>query len=157
KQGFLRSASALIQTVGRAARHIEGRVIMYADKITDAMRTAIDETDRRRAKQQTYNEEHGIEPVQIVKQIRDITEAVRRESVPEAAPGLTPTAALASLPPLEMDRVIRDLEKQMKEAARQLEFEKAAILRDQIMELRETMRLRRDESSEAITVADYNW
>ncbi len=154
KEGFLRSEQALIQTIGRAARHVEGRVIMYADRITEAMRRAIDETNRRRAIQQQYNEAHGIEPQQIVKQIRDLTESVRRRvAEPEAAPA--PAEALAALPPLELDRVIRDLEKQMKEAARMLEFEKAAMLRDQIMELREIMALRRSEEGR-VSLVDYN-
>ena len=154
KEGFLRSEQALIQTIGRAARHVEGRVIMYADRVTEAMRRAIDETNRRRAIQQQYNAEHGIEPQQIVKQIRDLTESVRRRvAEPEAAPA--PAEALAALPPLELDRVIRDLEKQMKEAARMLEFEKAAMLRDQIMELREIMALRRSEEGR-VSLVDYN-
>jgi len=143
KEGFLRSEQALIQTIGRAARHIEGKVIMYADHITDSMRRAIDETTRRRQVQHRYNQEHGIEPVSIVKQIRDLTESVRQHT---AAPAeVSPTEALASLPRLQLDAAIRDLEKQMKQAAKDLEFEKAAMLRDQIMELRQIMALREAE------------
>ncbi len=147
KEGFLRSEQALIQTIGRAARHIEGKVIMYADHITDSMRRAIEETARRRQVQHRYNQEHGIEPVSIVKQIRDLTESVRQHT---AAPAeVSPTEALASLPRLQLDAAIRDLEKQMKQAAKDLEFEKAAMLRDQIMELRQIMALREAEDEHA--------
>jgi excinuclease ABC subunit B len=135
KQGFLRSEVALIQTIGRAARHVRGKVIMYADKVTDAMRGAIDETNRRRAKQIAYNEEHGIEPVGIMKAVRDLTDqlAVRAVAEPQAEYRVK---GAAGLPKNEMQRVISELEKQMKEAAQNLEFEKAAVLRDQIFELR---------------------
>ena len=130
KEGFLRSDTSLIQTIGRAARHINGRVLMYADKITDSMRRAIDETNRRRKIQVAYNEEHHIVPASIVKAVRDITASLRRAEAPEAAESVTPAA---------LPRLIKDLEKQMKEAAQQLEFEKAALLRDQIFELREAL------------------
>jgi excinuclease ABC subunit B len=135
KQGFLRSETALIQTIGRAGRHVRGRVIMYADKITEAMRSAIDETDRRRAKQVAYNQEHGIEPVSIMKAVRDLTDqmAVRAVAEPQAEYRVK---GAAGLPKNELQRVIAELEKQMKEAAQNLEFEKAAVLRDQIFELR---------------------
>jgi excinuclease ABC subunit B len=135
KQGFLRSETALIQTIGRAARHVRGRVIMYADKVTEAMRSAIDETDRRRAKQVAYNQEHGIEPVSIMKAVRDLTDqmAVRAVAEPQAEYRVKGTAGL---PKNELQRVIAELEKQMKQAAQNLEFEKAAVLRDQIFELR---------------------
>ena len=135
KQGFLRSETALIQTIGRAARHVRGRVIMYADKVTEAMRSAIDETDRRRAKQVAYNQEHGIEPVSIMKAVRDLTDqmAVRAVAEPQAEYRVRGTAGL---PKNELQRVIVELEKQMKQAAQNLEFEKAAVLRDQIFELR---------------------
>ncbi len=138
KQGFLRSDTALIQTIGRAARHVEGTVIMYAEKVTDAMQAAIDETNRRRAKQIAYNEAHGIEPQSIVKAVHDLTERVKTQTA--AAAGI-PTAA--ELPGDELERLIRQLEDQMKAAAAELEFEKAALLRDQIFELREILALQR--------------
>ena len=135
KEGFLRSGTALIQTIGRAARHIDGRVIMYADKVTDSMRRAIDETNRRRAKQVAYNQEHGIEPVSIVKAVRDLTDQMAMRMVAEPQ-GEYRVKGAAGLPKNEMQRVIGEMEKQMKEAAKNLEFEKAAVLRDQIYELR---------------------
>ncbi len=135
KQGFLRSATALVQTIGRAARHVNGRVIMYADQVTDAMRTAIDETNRRRAKQIAYNEARGIEPVSIVKAVRDLTDQMASRAVAEVQ-GEYSVRGAAKLPVPELKRVINELEASMKEAARDLEFEKAAALRDQIFELR---------------------
>jgi len=132
KEGFLRSDTALIQTTGRAARHVNGTTIMYADRITNSMKRAIEETDRRRQVQIKYNEEHGIVPATIVKQVRDLTDRVRSQAAPDHEPGLT----LAQLPNDELARLIRELGKQMKMAARDLEFEKAALLRDQIFELR---------------------
>ena len=135
KEGFLRSDTALIQTVGRAARHVNGTAIMYADRITDSMQRAIEETERRRDIQVAYNEEHGIVPATIVKEIRDLTDRVRRETAPEQEPGM----ALANLPKDELARLIRELEKQMNAAAKALEFEKAAMLRDQIFELRASL------------------
>jgi excinuclease ABC subunit B len=132
KQGFLRSDTALIQTIGRAARHVNGRVIMYAAKMSDAMKTAIDETNRRRAKQVAYNEAHGIVPMSIVKEIHDLTDRVRME-VEEAAPGYE----VGDIPRDELEKLIAGLEKEMKQAAKNLEFEKAAMLRDQVFELRE--------------------
>jgi len=137
KQGFLRSATALIQTIGRAARHIDGQVIMYADKITDAMRTAIDETNRRRAKQDAHNKAHNISPVGIVKAIRDITDRLA------AAAGATEGAqeGRAGRPASrmergELERLIEALENQMRASAKELEFERAAMLRDQVFEMR---------------------
>jgi excinuclease ABC subunit B len=133
KEGFLRSETALIQTIGRAARHINGKVIMYAGHISDAMQKAIDETNRRRAKQLAYNEKHGIVPTSIVKEVHDLTERVR------ASVATTATTELGRLPKTEIERMIKELEKQMKTAAQNLEFEKAALLRDQIFELRDTL------------------
>ena len=133
KEGFLRSETALIQTIGRAARHVDGKVIMYADQMTDSMQRAIEETNRRRAKQEAYNREHGIEPVSIVKAVRDLTDQVSIHAVAE------PQGAYRvrqDTPKAEITKIIAEMEKQMKEAARNLEFEKAAILRDQIYELR---------------------
>ena len=135
KQGFLRSNTALIQTIGRAARHVNGRVLMYADKITDAMRFAIDETNRRRAKQVAYNKAHGIEPVSIVKAVRDLTDQMASHAVGEDE-GEYKVKGIAGLPKKELTRVIDELENQMKQAARDLEFETAALLRDQVYELR---------------------
>jgi excinuclease ABC subunit B len=148
KEGFLRSGNSLIQTIGRAARHIEGKAILYADKMTDSMTLAIGETNRRRAIQEEYNREHGIEPRGIVKSIRDLTDRVRiiAETRPEygadgqggqdgrngAQLALDPSL----LPPDKLDELVRQVEKEMKEAAKALEFERAALLRDQLMELR---------------------
>jgi excinuclease ABC subunit B len=133
KEGFLRSGTSLIQTIGRAARHVQGRVIMYADKVTDSMRRAIDETNRRRKIQMDYNLAHGIEPVSIVKAVRDLTERLRA-----TAPADTPADADSGsgLSRAEAERVVRDLEREMRTAAQNLEFEKAAALRDQLFELR---------------------
>lgn len=132
KQGFLRSATALIQTMGRAARHLDGTVVMYADSITDAMRDAIAETDARRKKQRDYNTEHGIEPQAIVKEIHDLTERVRIATQEESALDVKPEA----MEPAALQKLINELEKEMKNAAQNWEFEKAAALRDQIFELR---------------------
>ncbi|MDX9956782.1 MAG: excinuclease ABC subunit UvrB [Anaerolineae bacterium] len=132
KQGFLRSATALIQTMGRAARHLDGTVIMYADSITDAMRDAIAETDARRKKQRDYNAAHGIEPQAIIKEIHDLTERVRIATQEESALDLKPEA----MEPAALQKLINELEKEMKTAAQNWEFEKAAALRDQIFELR---------------------
>jgi excinuclease ABC subunit B len=133
KEGFLRSGRSLIQTIGRAARHVNGQAVMYADTITNSMRYAIDETNRRRATQVKYNQEHGIVPASIVKEIRDLTDRVRMvaEEKPEYRVG--------EIPKGEALRLIKELEKQMKAAAAELEFEKAAILRDQIIELRRNL------------------
>ena len=153
KQGFLRSATALIQTIGRAARHVNGRVIMYADQITDAMGTAIEETNRRRAKQQAFNEANGIVPVSIVKTVRDITERLTSGArvVAEGSAGYAvDRKASSGMPKTELQRLINELEKQMKQAAKDLEFEKAAALRDQIFELKghPGRRIRPDTSPE---------
>lgn len=138
KEGFLRSDSALIQTIGRAARHIEGKVIMYADKMTDSMKRAIDETTRRREKQARHNQEHGIVPQQIVKQIRDLTDRVKAMTAEagEAETESKDKSAVANLPVERLAKMIKEMEKEMKNAAQALEFEKAAALRDQLFELR---------------------
>ena len=135
KEGFLRSDTALIQTIGRAARHVEGKVIMYADKVTDSMRRALDETNRRRQKQVNYNEAHGIQPVSIFKAVRDLTDQLSVRAVAELK-GEYKVKGAGGLPKSDLQRVISELEKQMKEAAKNLEFEKAAALRDEIFELR---------------------
>jgi excinuclease ABC subunit B len=136
KEGFLRSTTALIQTIGRAARHVRGQVLMYADKSTASMKRAIDETTRRRAIQIAHNEEHHIIPAGIVKSVRDLTARLR--AVAEEK-GEYQAASPAQLPKDELARLIKELEKQMKEAAHNLEFEKAALLRDQIFELRQAL------------------
>jgi len=133
KEGYLRSNRSLIQTIGRAARHLEGRVIMYADKVTLSMQHAIDETYRRRKIQEEYNREHGIEAASIVKSIRDITDHVRMVAEEKAE---YDAGVPASLPKDELLRMVKELESQMKAAAKALEFEKAAALRDKVVELR---------------------
>ncbi|MGQ9888208.1 MAG: excinuclease ABC subunit UvrB [Aggregatilineales bacterium] len=136
KEGFLRSEQALIQTIGRAARHVEGSVIMYADTITDSMRRAIDETNRRRAIQEAYNAAHGIVPTAIVKQVRDLTDRVRTMVAEEMKADVGDAALLERMSVEEINRMIKELEREMRSAAQALEFEKAAVLRDQITELR---------------------
>ena len=135
KEGFLRSGTALIQTIGRAARHVSGRVIMYADRITDSMKFAIDETNRRRAKQVKYNEENGIIPVSIHKAIHDLTEEMSPKAVAEMR-GEYKAKSVMDMPRNEIQKIINEMEKQMKEAAKNLEFEKAAALRDEMYELK---------------------
>jgi excinuclease ABC subunit B len=146
KEGFLRSDTALIQTIGRAARHMDGMVIMYADTITGSMERAIQETQRRRDRQIAHNNQYGITPVGISKQVRDLTDRLRmvaeeRGEYVVQGKNVVHTRASASIPPDEVHRVIKDLEKQMKHAARDLAFEKAAALRDQIVELRQMLAL----------------
>jgi len=131
KEGFLRSEGAFIQTMGRASRHIDGHVIMYADTVTKSMQAAIDETQRRRQIQEAYNKEHGITPQGIRKAIKDITERVKVAAEVRAV-----YTAAAPIAKEDIARLIKELEGQMKTAARNLEFEKAALLRDRIVELR---------------------
>ena len=132
KEGFLRSETSLIQTIGRAARNSEGHVIMYADTITDSIRSAIDETRRRRAIQQKYNEEHHITPKTIHKKVSDLISIARDVAADEKKLEKDPE----SMSPSEIEKLIRKLEKQMKTAAAELNFEMAAELRDRIVELR---------------------
>ncbi len=134
KEGYLRSNRSLIQTIGRAARHVEGRVVMYADQVTQSMQNAIDETYRRRRIQEEYNREHGIEAASITKAVRDITDHVRMQAAEEKAP--YDAGVAASMPKDEILRMVKELETQMKAAAKNLEFEKAAALRDRVVELR---------------------
>jgi excinuclease ABC subunit B len=148
KQGFLRSAPALIQTIGRAARHVNGHVIMYADKVTEAMQVAIDETQRRRAIQHQYNLDHGIVPASIVKEVRDLTERVQRMAAEAAQPESHRGTMPASLSKTELNKLIQTLETEMKAAAKALEFEKAAILRDQLLELRQVLVLKEAEADD---------
>jgi excinuclease ABC subunit B len=140
KEGFLRSGTALIQTIGRAARHVSGRVIMYADRVTDSMKFAIDETNRRRAKQVKYNEANGIVPISIHKAIHDLTEEFSEKAVSEMR-GEYKTKGIGaqSVPRNELQKIISEMEKQMKEAAKNLEFERAAALRDEMYELKMLM------------------
>ena len=134
KEGFLRSQGSLIQTIGRAARHIEGRAILYADKMTDSMRRAIDETDRRREKQVAYNEEHGITPQSVIRGLDDSLATVLKADYADL------TEQDATLPEFssqaELDSYIANLESDMREAAKKFEFEKAANFRDIVKELR---------------------
>jgi excinuclease ABC subunit B len=136
KEGFLRSAGSLIQTMGRASRHIQGKAILYADRITDSMRRAMDETDRRRTIQRAYNEEHGITPHSIISPVEmGLAEILKAEY------GDVDEAETAGLPEFktqeELDAFIAKLETEMRESAKKFEFEKAAKLRDRIKELRE--------------------
>lgn len=135
KEGFLRSETSLIQTIGRAARHVNGRVIMYADKMTDSMKRAIDETTRRRAKQMKYNEENGIIPISIHKAIRDLTEEFSSKAVSEMK-GEYKVKDAGAMPRNELKQIIHEMEKQMKQAAQNLEFERAAALRDELFDLK---------------------
>jgi excinuclease ABC subunit B len=166
KEGFLRSARSLIQTIGRAARNVSGEVHMYADKITDSMREAIDETDRRRAKQIAYNEEHGVDPQPLRKKIADILDQVYREADDTEATvaiggsgrnasrgrraqgeaGRSVSAGVyegrdtASMPRAELADLIKDMTEQMMSAARDLQFELAARIRDEIADLKKELR-----------------
>ncbi|OUQ90190.1 excinuclease ABC subunit B [Brevibacillus brevis] len=133
KEGFLRNERSLIQTIGRAARNAEGRVIMYADKMTDSMTSAIRETDRRRSIQVAYNEEHGITPQTVKKSVREVIEATK---VAEEKADYLPHADFKKMPKKDRVAVIERMEEEMKEAARNLMFERAAELRDLILELK---------------------
>ena len=128
KEGFLRSDNSLIQTIGRAARNVNGRVVMYADVMTDSMRRAIDETDRRREIQEEYNRAHAITPATIIKEIYSLTNSLHMAAEDKAS-----YHAGAALPQDEAEHILSVLEEEMKTAARNLEFEKAALLRDQIL------------------------
>ncbi|MDO8750849.1 MAG: excinuclease ABC subunit UvrB [Dehalococcoidia bacterium] len=139
KEGYLRSHSSLIQTMGRAARHVDGHVIMYADKITDSMRAAIQETERRRLIQEAFNIEHGITPEGIRKAIRDITDRVKAVAETRAV-----YTTYRDLPKDDLLRVVKELESQMRQSAKALEFEKAALLRDEIVELRKVLAAEED-------------
>ena len=135
KEGFLRSETSLIQTIGRAARNAEGHVIMYADTITDSMRAALDETQRRREVQMRYNEEHGITPKTIQKAVRDLIAVSKKVAASEVQMEKDPE----SMSEKELEKLIKDLEKQMKKAAADLNFEAAAELRDKLIELKKTL------------------
>ena len=139
KEGFLRSAWSLIQMTGRAARNIGGEVVMYADRITDSMRAAIDETNRRRAVQEQYNRDHGIEPRTIVKGIRDLNDqlrAVAENTVVYASEREARDARLSELDTKKVEQLVARMEAEMRAAAKELEFERAAALRDEIQQVR---------------------
>ncbi len=142
KEGFLRSETALTQTIGRASRHVDGKVIMYADKITRSMKAAIDTTNGRRERQRAYNEAHGIEPRSIIKAVRDLTDDIIEQREMALAEEMEGYTTLADLPKVELSKMVIELEKQMKSSAQALEFEKAAVLRDQIVEIRQLMVLK---------------
>ncbi len=150
KEGFLRSSTSLIQTIGRAARNVDGQVIMYADQMTDSMRFAISETMRRRQKQLAYNEEHGIDPQTVRKKVTDILEMIRARDGGDTTPARgrgrgrsrtrTPVRDTLDLPRDELGRLIQELTDQMQDAARDLRFEEAARLRDEVHELKRELR-----------------
>jgi excinuclease ABC subunit B len=136
KEGFLRGSTSLIQTIGRAARNVEGFVVMYADRVTDSMRFALEETDRRRAIQLAYNEKHGITAATVVKGVSDISDFLTAESKTPRRRRRTSTAT-AELAPHELDKLA--VEEEMLLAAQELRFEYAARLRDELRELRRTL------------------
>jgi excinuclease ABC subunit B len=141
KEGFLRTDSALIQTIGRAARHINGQAILYADQVSVAMQQAIDETNRRRAIQVAYNDTHGIVPAGIVKAVRDLTDELRSGHGAEAAVAEARADYHAGrVPAEELTLLISEMESQMHQAAAALEFEKAALIRDQIYDLKRQLK-----------------
>jgi excinuclease ABC subunit B len=146
KEGFLRSTGSLIQTIGRAARNLRGKAILYADKITRSMQAAIDETDRRRAKQVEYNEAHGIVPKSVLRPIVDVLEGARSEAAEKEARGkgkgrggrvAEEAVDYRTLEPAQIAKRLQALEQQMYQHARDLEFEDAARVRDQIRQLKE--------------------
>jgi excinuclease ABC subunit B len=142
KEGFLRSETSLIQTIGRAARNVDGQVIMYADGVTDSMRRALNETNRRRAVQEAHNLEHGIDPQTIRKRISDILQLVQSSDSPAVDRRSREVAQRPELdlPVDDLERLIRSLEDEMREAARELRFEYAARLRDEVNELKRELR-----------------
>jgi excinuclease ABC subunit B len=133
KEGFLRSKTSLIQTIGRAARNSEGRVIMYADNMTDSMRYAIDETNRRRAIQDAYNKEHGITPTTIKKAVRDLISISKKAE--KKTKGIEKD--IESMSKKELERRALEVEKSMKKAALDLDFESAAVLRDEMIRIKQ--------------------
>jgi len=133
KEGFLRSETSLIQTIGRAARNAEGKVILYADSVTPSMRAAMDETQRRRAVQDAFNKEHGIVPKTVYKSVRELIE------ISHDTTSKLPSASRKKISLVNMEDEIHRLERQMKEASKMLEFEYAAVLRDQIRDLRKQL------------------
>jgi superfamily II DNA/RNA helicase len=152
KEGFLRSAWSLIQVIGRAARNIEGEVVMYADHVTESMQVAIDETNRRRAVQEAYNAEHGITPTTIVKEIRDINDRLAAAARP-ADGGEVGARELTELSQAQVEKLLGQLEAEMRAAAKQLEFERAAALRDEIQDIRRRV-LEEDASLAVLRAAE---
>jgi excinuclease ABC subunit B len=144
KEGFLRSETSLIQTIGRAARNVDGTVIMYADEVTDSMRAAISETQRRRKIQMEYNRRHGIDPRSIRKKVSDILLTMAVEGREPAPRRERRRRAHPEMPTEELERLIRSLEEEMHEAARELRFEYAARLRDEVQDLRKELRAMRE-------------
>ncbi len=136
KEGFLRSQGSLIQTIGRAARHLEGRAILYADKMTDSMQRAINETDRRREKQVAYNVEHNITPRSVIRSIDDSLAVILQADYADLTSEDATNEALNFTTQAELDTYIGKLESDMRESAKKFEFEKAAKLRDKVKELR---------------------
>ena len=151
KEGFLRSAWSLIQVIGRAARNIGGEVVMYADNVTESMQVAIEETNRRRAIQEAYNREHGIQPQTIIKEIRDINDRLRAVAESSGAYADGAPAQLSELTREEIGRLVSQLEAEMRESARNLEFERAAALRDQIQSIR--LRVLEEDASAVVLKA----
>jgi excinuclease ABC subunit B len=149
KEGFLRSAWSLIQMIGRAARNVGGEVVMYADTVTESMRVAIDETDRRRKAQQAYNEEHGIEPTTIIKDIRDLNDRLRQVAEDTVVYTTERGRDLTDLDRTRVEQLIGQMEAEMRAAAKQLEFERAAAIRDEIQQIR----LRVLEQDQSVIVA----
>ncbi len=144
KEGFLRSETSLVQTIGRAARNVDGTVLMYADSVTDSMRAAIGETQRRRQIQLAYNTEHGIDPQTVRKQVTDILRALRGEEAAIPTREQRVVEAPEGIPTEELERLIQGLEEEMHQAARDLRFEYAARLRDEVHELRKELRQLRE-------------
>ncbi len=140
KEGFLRAERSLIQTIGRASRHINGKAILYADRTTDSMEAAIGETERRRTKQMAYNEKMGITPKGVEKRIKDMIDGVYDiDEERKERKAAQVKARYAAMPEKDLEKELRQIEKQMLDAARNLEFERAAELRDRLYKLRETL------------------
>ena len=140
KEGFLRSERSLIQTIGRAARHLNGTAILYADAVTESMQRAIDETERRRAKQVAHNEAHGITPQGVSKRIKDIIDGVYdAEGAKKELKAAQNEARYEHMHEKDLTREVKKVEKEMLEAAKNLEFERAAALRDQLKKLKERL------------------
>jgi excinuclease ABC subunit B len=145
KEGFLRSETSLIQTIGRAARNVDGKVLMYADAVTDSMKTAISETQRRRMIQEAYNTEHGIDPQTIRRRVTDILLAIEEDPAKRATSPRTEgrrrrRAPRPEMPQEELERLLLELEEEMHQAAKDLRFEYAARLRDEVVDLRKELK-----------------
>jgi excinuclease ABC subunit B len=140
KEGFLRSETSLIQTIGRAARHVEGKVLMYADQVTDSMKSAISETQRRRKIQEAYNRANGIDPQSIRKKVSDILLGMAVEGRAPTPDKKRRRRERPEMPTEELERLIQSLEEEMHQAARDLRFEYAARLRDEVVDLRKELK-----------------